>query len=52
MRTLLLGGMLLLCAGVAEAATAVDVATFLKRDGFDDIKLSPTGEFLRRFSPG
>ena len=52
MRTLLLGGMLLLCAGVAEAAMAVDVATFLKRDGFDDIKLSPTGEFFAASVPG
>lgn len=52
MRTLLLGSMLLLCAGVAEAASAVDVATFLKRDGFDDIKLSPTGEFLAASVPG
>jgi dienelactone hydrolase len=52
MRTLLLGGMLLLCAGAVEAATAVDVATFLKRDGFDDIKLSPTGEFFAASVPG
>jgi dipeptidyl aminopeptidase/acylaminoacyl peptidase len=52
MRTLLLGSMLLLCAGAAEAATAVDVATFLRRDGFDDIKLSPTGEFFAASVPG
>jgi dipeptidyl aminopeptidase/acylaminoacyl peptidase len=44
--------MLLLCAGAAEAATAVDVATFLRRDGFDDIKLSPTGEFFAASVPG
>jgi dienelactone hydrolase len=52
MRTLLLGSMLLLCAGASEAATAVDVATFLRRDGFDDIKLSPTGEFFAASVPG
>jgi dienelactone hydrolase len=44
--------MLLLCAGASEAATAVDVATFLRRDGFDDIKLSPTGEFFAASVPG
>ena len=39
---------LLLCAGVAQAATAVDVAAFIKRDGFDDIKISPQRRVLRR----
>lgn len=44
MRFLVLAGMLL-CAGVAQAATAVDVDAFVKRDGFDDIKISPNGEY-------
>ena len=44
MRFLVLAG-LMLCAGVAQAATAVDVAAFIKRDGFDDIKISPNGEY-------
>lgn len=51
MRFLVMAG-LLLCAGVVQAATAVDVAAFVKRDGFDDIKISPTGEYYAARVPG
>jgi dipeptidyl aminopeptidase/acylaminoacyl peptidase len=51
MRILLLAG-LLLCGGLAQAATPVDVASFTKRDGFDDIKISPDGEFYAASVPG
>jgi dipeptidyl aminopeptidase/acylaminoacyl peptidase len=51
MRFLVLTG-LVLCAGVAQAATAVDVAAFVKRDGFDDIKISPNGEYYAASVPG
>jgi dipeptidyl aminopeptidase/acylaminoacyl peptidase len=36
---------LLLCSGLVQAATPVDVASFIKRDGFDTAKLSPNGEY-------
>jgi dipeptidyl aminopeptidase/acylaminoacyl peptidase len=51
MRLLLLAG-LLLCAGVAQAATKVDVAAFVKRDGFGDIKISPNGDYYAASVPG
>lgn len=44
MRLLVLAG-LLLCAGAAQAATAVDIAPFIRNDGFEDLKLSPDGEY-------
>jgi dipeptidyl aminopeptidase/acylaminoacyl peptidase len=44
MRLLVLAG-LLLCAGAAQAATAVDIAPFIRNDGFEDLKLSPHGEY-------
>jgi dipeptidyl aminopeptidase/acylaminoacyl peptidase len=50
MRYLVLAGMLL-CAGISQAATAVDVADFAKRDQFDDIKLSPGGDYYAASVP-
>jgi acetyl esterase/lipase len=50
MRVLVLAGMLL-CVGLAQAATAVDVAGFVKRDGFDDIKISPNGDYYAASVP-
>jgi dipeptidyl aminopeptidase/acylaminoacyl peptidase len=44
MRILLLAG-LLLCSGLAQAATPVDVASFTRRDGFETLTLSPNGEY-------
>jgi dipeptidyl aminopeptidase/acylaminoacyl peptidase len=51
MRSLVLGAALMF-AGAAQAATAVDVASFVKRDRFDDIKLSPDGEYYAASVPG
>jgi dipeptidyl aminopeptidase/acylaminoacyl peptidase len=53
MRFLILAGMLL-CAGVgaAEAATAFDLAAYLRRDAFDDIRISPTGAYYAASVPG
>jgi dipeptidyl aminopeptidase/acylaminoacyl peptidase len=45
MRSLLLAGALLACAGVAHASSGVDVASFMKNDGFEALKLSPHGEY-------
>ncbi|HEX2595725.1 MAG TPA: S9 family peptidase [Luteimonas sp.] len=45
MRSLVLAGLLLACAGVAHASGGVDVAAFIKNDGFDALKLSPHGEY-------
>ncbi|HSV12865.1 MAG TPA: S9 family peptidase [Tepidisphaeraceae bacterium] len=51
MRILVLAAALLF-AGAAQAATAVDVASFVKRDSFDQIKLSPNGDYYAASVPG
>jgi len=46
MRSLVIAGMLWACAGFAQAATrTVDIAPFLKWDGFDALKISPKGDY-------
>lgn len=45
MRSLVLAGMLLACAFSAQAANTVDVAPFIKRGGFETLKISPHGEY-------
>jgi len=55
MRSLVMAGMLWACACVAQAATTtstVDIAAFVKPDSFDDIKISPTGEYYAATVPG
>lgn len=52
MRSLVLAGMLLACACSAQAASAVDIAAFVRHDGYDDIKISPTGEYYAARVPG
>ena len=42
----------LLCAGAAPAATAPDIAAFVKRDGFTHIKISPDGDYYAASVPG
>jgi len=49
---LMLGVAALVLAGAAQAATSFDVASFVKRDGFDEIKISPTGEYYAARVPG
>jgi len=44
MRLLVLAG-LLLCAGAAQSASPVDIAPFIRNDGFVSLKLSPNGEY-------
>jgi len=44
MRLLVLAG-LLLCAGAAQSASPVDLAPFIRNDGFVSLKLSPNGEY-------
>ena len=51
MRLLVLA-VLLLCAGAVPAATPVDIAAFVKHDGFDEIKISPDGEYYAASVPG
>ena len=52
MRNLVMAGMLWACAFVAQAATnTVDIAAFVKPDSFDDIKISPTGEYFAATVP-
>jgi acetyl esterase/lipase len=52
MRSLVMAGMLWACACVAQAATnTVDIAAFVKPDSFDDIKISPTGEYYAATVP-
>jgi len=52
MRSLVMAGMLWACAGFAQAATStVDIAAFVKPDSFDDIKISPTGEYYAATVP-
>jgi dipeptidyl aminopeptidase/acylaminoacyl peptidase len=52
MRSLVMAGMLWACAGIAQAATStVDIAAFVKPDSFDDIKISPTGEYYAATVP-
>lgn len=43
---------LLLCVGLAQAATPVDIAAFTRHDSFDDIKISPDGEYYAMSVPG
>lgn len=46
MRSLVIAGMLWACACVAQASTnTVDIAPFLKRDGFESLKISPKGDY-------
>ena len=53
MRFLVMAGMLWAWAWVAQAGTrTVDVAAYVKRDGYDDIKISPTGEYFAARVPG
>lgn len=53
MRSLVMAGMLWACAGLAQAATnTVDVAAYARRDGYDTIKISPTGEYFAAIVPG
>jgi len=48
-----MAGMPWACAGIAQAAAnTVDIAAFVKRDGFDDIEISPTGEYYAARVPG
>jgi dipeptidyl aminopeptidase/acylaminoacyl peptidase len=48
-----MAGMLWACACVAQAnTTTVDIAAFVKPDSFDDIKISPTGEYYAATVPG
>lgn len=51
MRLLLLAG-LFAFAGVADAATPVDIAAFVKRDSFDQIRISPNGDYYAASVPG
>jgi dipeptidyl aminopeptidase/acylaminoacyl peptidase len=52
MRSLVMAGMLWACAGIAQAAAnTVDIAAFVKPDSFDDIKISPTGEYYAATVP-
>jgi hypothetical protein len=51
MRLLVLA-VLLLCAGAVSAAAPVDIAAFVKHDGFDEIKISPDGEYYAASVPG
>lgn len=50
MRYLLAG--LLLWAGFAQAAPGVDVAGYVKPDSFDEIKISPNGDYYAAIVPG
>lgn len=53
MRSLVMAGMLWACACIAQAATStVDITAFSKRDGYDDIRISPTGEYFAARVPG
>ncbi|MFL6593044.1 MAG: alpha/beta hydrolase family protein [Luteimonas sp.] len=51
MRYLILAAALL-WVGPAPAATAPDIAAFVKRDGFTDIKISPDGDYYAASVPG
>ena len=50
MRVFVLAWTLLLCAGAAAAAN-VDLDAYLRRDSFDDIKVSPTGAYYAASVP-